>query len=69
MRPPAVVFAELKTETGSVRTEQHGWLSALRGCEGVEARLWRPRDWQEIEERSWCGEEGRTIYRKEKHEQ
>ncbi|MDP9439871.1 MAG: VRR-NUC domain-containing protein [Actinomycetota bacterium] len=50
VRAPVVVFAELKTETGKVRPEQRDWLAALKRCEGVEARLWRPRDWPEIEE-------------------
>jgi len=49
-RPPVVMFAELKTETGRVRPEQRDWLEALRGSEGVEVRLWRPSDWPEIEE-------------------
>ncbi len=33
-----------------VRPEQRGWLDALDRCKGIEARLWRPRDWPEIEE-------------------
>ncbi|MDP9479650.1 MAG: hypothetical protein M3R38_28970 [Actinomycetota bacterium] len=43
-----VLFAELKTETGGLRPEHRDWLLALGACEGVEARLWRPSDWQEI---------------------
>jgi len=49
-RPPRLVFAELKSEEGRLRPEQGGWLAALGRCEAVEARLWRPSDWPEIEE-------------------
>jgi len=49
-RPPVIVFAELKTDTGKARPEQRDWLAALGGCESVEAALWRPSDWREIEE-------------------
>lgn len=49
VRPPVVVFAELKSEAGKLRPEQQAWLEALRECPGVEARLWRPGDWEEIE--------------------
>ena len=50
VRPPAILFAELKSETGRVRPEQAAWLEALGGCRTVGARLWRPGDWPEIEE-------------------
>ncbi len=49
VRPPVVVFAELKSESGKLRSEQEAWLEALRKCPGVMARLWRPGDWPEIE--------------------
>jgi len=48
VRPPVIVFAELKTDTGKVRREQRDWLATLGGCESVEAALWRPGDWPEI---------------------
>ncbi len=50
VRAPVVVFAELKTETGYLRPEQRGWPDTLEGCESVEAHLWRPSDWLEIEQ-------------------
>jgi len=49
VRPPAIVFAELKSARGKLRPEQEAWLEAVAGCETVGARLWRPSDWPEIE--------------------
>ncbi len=42
------VFAELKTEKGSVSDHQKRWLWALKES-GQEAYLWRPSMWSEIE--------------------
>ncbi len=50
VRPPLVLFVELKSEGGKLRPEQREWLELLSRCEGVEARLWRPGDWPEVEE-------------------
>jgi len=50
VRAPRVVFAELKSQAGRIRPGQGQWLEALGGSESVEARLWRPSDWPEIEE-------------------
>lgn len=50
LRPPRLVFAELKTEKGRLTKEQKRWLEMLRECDTVEAYLWRPSDWSEIEE-------------------
>ncbi len=49
VRPPRLVFAELKTERGHVAAEQELWLDALKLVPGVEARLWRPSDWPTIQ--------------------
>lgn len=46
---PRVVFAELKAEDGIVSDAQTAWLDDLRAC-GLDARIWRPSDWDEIVE-------------------
>jgi hypothetical protein len=51
IRPPEVVFIELKREKGRVTTAQAGVLDMLGRCSGVDAYLWRPSDWAEIVER------------------
>ena len=50
VRPPRVIFAELKRERGRVTAAQREWAQALRACLGVEYYLWRPSDWDEIVE-------------------
>jgi hypothetical protein len=49
-RPPDLVFVELKTDRGRLRTEQVEWLGLLRGC-GQEVHIWRPRDLEAVHER------------------
>ena len=48
VREPRVVFAELKSPKGVVKPAQQEWLSQLEASRGVEARLWRPADWDAI---------------------
>jgi len=50
VRPPRLVFAELKNEKGKTTDHQDRWLGLLRGCPGVEVFLWRPSDIFEIAE-------------------
>lgn len=45
----AVIYAELKTETGATSAAQDGWLAALRGALGTRVFVWRPRDLPMIE--------------------
>lgn len=42
-RPPELIFAELKSETGKVSPEQQQWVDDLNAC-GQEAVIWRPSD-------------------------
>ncbi len=48
VRPPRVVFAELKRQTGRTTEHQDRWLALLAGCDGVETYLWRPADFDAI---------------------
>jgi len=47
VRPPRLIFAELKSEKGQVSDKQKEWLEALKET-GVEVFLWRPSDLDEI---------------------
>ena len=50
--PGHVCYAvELKTDTGQVTPAQTAWLTALGGCTGVVAEVWRPAMLQEVVER------------------
>lgn len=49
MRPPVILFRELKKETGHVTKAQQRWLDDLEAC-GLDAAVWRPRDWPQIVE-------------------
>ena len=48
IRPPRVVFAELKSEKGRLRPHQVLWLDLLGRCPGVEVYLWRPEHLEAI---------------------
>jgi hypothetical protein len=50
IRPPRVIFAELKREKGKATALQEEALDLLRQCPGVEVALWRPSDWDNIVE-------------------
>ena len=53
-----LVFAELKRAGAKPTMEQTRWLSLLLHVPGVEAYLWRPRDWPQIERVLLGTEEG-----------
>jgi hypothetical protein len=44
-----LIAAEIKAQTGKLSRAQERWLQAFRECSGVEAFVWRPTDWPEIE--------------------
>jgi Holliday junction resolvase len=43
VRPPRLLFVELKSDKGKVKPEQIEWLADLRASK-AEAYLWRPMD-------------------------
>ena len=45
VKPPRVVFAELKVGRNRPTAAQEGWLEALDRCPGVESHLWTDLDW------------------------
>lgn len=47
-RPGALLFRELKTDTGRLTTEQRQVLAELDAA-GADVGVWRPADWPEIE--------------------
>lgn len=48
VRRPRVVFAETKSDTGSLSEDQGEWARELAQCSRVEFHVWRPRDLDEI---------------------
>ncbi len=52
LRPPRLIFAELKRDGGKASSSQRDWLFELAECNADEDRfevcLWRPSDWAEI---------------------
>lgn len=47
VRPPRLLFVELKSEKGKLTVEQQRWLDVLSEVPGVECYVWRPDDLQE----------------------
>ncbi len=44
LRPPRLVFIELKREIGKLTTKQAEWIYDLSRCPGVEVYVFRPSD-------------------------
>lgn len=45
-----LIFAELKLESGRVSPDQRQWLDDLSKVSGVEVYVWRPADWESIQD-------------------
>lgn len=43
-RPPRLIHAELKRDSGKLTASQEHWKYLLGQCDGVEYYEWRPRD-------------------------
>ena len=48
VKPPRLIIAELKTETGVVSEEQIRWLKAFADVPGVQVFVWRPSDLEAV---------------------
>lgn len=48
VRPPDVLFVELKTTTGTMSPPQRAWQQLLERCPGVEYAVWRPTDFEQV---------------------
>jgi VRR-NUC domain len=48
VRPPRLLFVELKSERGKLRPEQQDWLDVLRLLPQAEVYLWTPADWNAL---------------------
>jgi hypothetical protein len=49
VRPPRLIVAELKSRRGQVTARQQLWMDNLTAVLGIEAHMWRPGDWTQIE--------------------
>lgn len=47
VKPPLLVFVELKRDVGKVTAAQQEWLDALAAC-GCEVAVWRPADLERV---------------------
>jgi len=47
-RPPRLIFAEIKSESGIPSEAQMDWINCLNLCPPAEAYLWRPKDFDHI---------------------
>ena len=57
IKAPRVIFAELKSERGTLTAAQEAWIAELRQCPGVETHVWYPADFDAIVA---CLREGRA---------
>jgi len=47
VKPPNLVFWEMKKQLGKTTPEQDAWIEALQKC-GLDARVVRPSDWDDV---------------------
>ena len=50
VKPPQIIFVELKTDVGKLSSNQKRWIELLEAC-GCDVRIWRPMMWDEIVDR------------------
>jgi len=51
VRPPVIIFAELKSARGRLTSSQRAWLERFQQCSipgRIETYIWRPGDWPDI---------------------
>jgi len=48
-RPPKVLIVENKSAVGKLEPQQREWIADLRAC-GLDVRVWKPRDEDELTE-------------------
>ena len=46
LRPPRLIFAELKSKRGDLSLDQSVWLNGLKEVAGVQTFVWKPIDWE-----------------------
>ena len=51
VRPPDLLCVELKRRGGRLTREQSRWLEVLTQCPGIEAYVWSPDEWPQVERR------------------
>lgn len=48
LRPPRLILAELKSDSGRVSLDQSNWIAQLAEVPGIEVYIWRPSDWEDV---------------------
>jgi len=48
LKPPLLLFVELKRDGAKPSAPQEEWLGALAGVERVSVQVWSPQDWDEV---------------------
>jgi hypothetical protein len=48
LKPPVLMFVELKRDDEQPSEDQERWLGELAGVERVTVQVWRPQDWDDV---------------------